>query len=216
MPDGFQNIREGVAQLCRQFPGPYWQRCDRLREYPAEFVGALMREGYLAAMIPEEYGGSGLGPGKVAVILEEIHRTGRQCRGLPCSDVHHGHGAASRECRSSKAALPAWIAEWLDFGCKRSASPSRRWLRHHRPADHGERIGDYYVVNGQKIWISRGGHSDLMLLLARTTPLSDQWRRRTDGLSVFLIDLGSDLQGHHIRPMRTMINHSTRQRPPLR
>ena len=208
MPDGFQNIREGVAQLCRQFPGPYWQRCDRLREYPAEFVGALMREGYLAAMIPEEFGGSGLDLATAAVILEEIHRSG--CNAAACHAQMYTMGTLLRHgSDEQKASYLPRIADGSlrlqAFGVTEPTSGTDTLALQ----TTAKRVGDFYVVNGQKIWTSRAEHSDLMLLLARTTA-RDQVEGRTDGLSVFLIDLGELIgKGITIRPIRTMINHLT-------
>ena len=208
MPDGFQEIREGVAQLCRQFPGAYWQRCDRLREYPAEFVDALMREGYLAAMIPEEFGGSGLDLATAAVILEEIHRNG--CNAAACHAQMYTMGTLLRHgSDEQKASYLPRIADGSlrlqAFGVTEPTSGTDTLALQ----TTAKRVGDSYVVNGQKIWTSRAEHSDLMLLLARTTP-RDQVERRTDGLSVFLIDLRELVgKGITIRPIRTMINHST-------
>jgi alkylation response protein AidB-like acyl-CoA dehydrogenase len=208
MPDGFQEIREGVAQLCRQFPGAYWQRCDRLREYPAEFVDALMREGYLAAMIPEEFGGSGLDLATAAVILEEIHRNG--CNAAACHAQMYTMGTLLRHgSDEQKASYLPRIADGAlrlqAFGVTEPTSGTDTLALQ----TTAKRVGDSYVVNGQKIWTSRAEHSDLMLLLARTTP-RDQVERRTDGLSVFLIDLRELVgKGITIRPIRTMINHST-------
>ena len=208
MPDGFQEIRQGVAQLCRQFPGAYWQRCDRLREYPAEFVDALMREGYLAAMIPEEFGGSGLDLATAAVILEEIHRNG--CNAAACHAQMYTMGTLLRHgSDEQKASYLPRIADGAlrlqAFGVTEPTSGTDTLALQ----TTAKRVGDSYVVNGQKIWTSRAEHSDLMLLLARTTP-RDQVERRTDGLSVFLIDLRELVgKGITIRPIRTMINHST-------
>ena len=208
MPDGFQEIRQGVAQLCRQFPGAYWQRCDRLREYPAEFVDALMREGYLAAMIPEEFGGSGLDLATAAVILEEIHRNG--CNAAACHAQMYTMGTLLRHgSDEQKASYLPRIADGAlrlqAFGVTEPTSGTDTLALQ----TTAKRVGDSYVVNGQKIWTSRAEHSDLMLLLARTTP-RDRVERRTDGLSVFLIDLRELVgKGITIRPIRTMINHST-------
>ena len=208
MPDGFQEIRQGVAQLCRQFPGAYWQRCDRLREYPAEFVDALMREGYLAAMIPEEFGGSGLDLATAAVILEEIHRNG--CNAAACHAQMYTMGTLLRHgSDEQKASYLPRIADGAlrlqAFGVTEPTSGTDTLALQ----TTAKRVGNSYVVNGQKIWTSRAEHSDLMLLLARTTP-RDQVERRTDGLSVFLIDLRELVgKGITIRPIRTMINHST-------
>ena len=205
---GLQEIRDGVAQVCRQFPGAYWRRCDSLREYPAEFVNALMKEGYLAAMIPEEFGGSGLNLTAAAVILEEVHRNG--CNAAACHAQMYTMGTVLRHGSAEQKAL--YLPRIADgslrlqaFGVTEPTSGTDTLAL----KTTARREGDFYVVNGQKIWTSRAEHSDLMLLLARTAP-RDRVESRTDGLSVFLLDLRALVgQGVTIRPIRTMINHST-------
>ena len=201
-------VREGVAQLCRQFPGEYWRQCDAVRKYPGEFVSALMQEGYLAAMIPEEFGGLGLNLTAAAVILEEIHRQG--CNAAACHAQMYTMGTVLRH--GSPAQKRAYLPKIADgslrlqaFGVTEPASGSDTLAL----TTTAKRVGDEFIVTGQKIWTSRAEHSDLMVLLARTTP-RDQVAKKTDGLSVFLVDL-RDLvgKGVTIRPIRAMINHST-------
>ncbi len=206
--DGLAAIREGVAQVCRQFPGEYWRGCDASREYPAEFVNALMKEGYLAAMIPEEFGGSGLNLTAAAVILEEIHRSG--CNAAACHAQMYTMGTVLRHGSvEQKAAYLPKIADGTlrlqAFGVTEPTSGTDTLAL----KTTAKREGNGYIVNGQKIWTSRAAQSDLMLLLARTTA-RDQVKNRTDGLSVFLLDLRALVgNGITIRPIRTMINHST-------
>jgi acyl-CoA dehydrogenase len=205
---GLKEIREGVAQVCRQFPGEYWRQCDAKRQYPAEFVNALMKEGYLAAMIPEEFGGSGLNLTAAAVILEEIHRNG--CNAAACHAQMYTMGTVLRHgnAEQKKMYLPKIADGSLRlqaFGVTEPTSGTDTLAL----KTTAKRDGDSYVVNGQKIWTSRAEYSDLMLLLARTNP-RDQVKNRTDGLSVFLLDLRELVgKGVTIRPIRTMINHST-------
>jgi acyl-CoA dehydrogenase len=205
---GLAAIREGVAQVCRQFPGEYWRRCDASREYPAEFVNALVKEGYLAAMIPEEFGGSGLNLTAAAVILEEIHRSG--CNAAACHAQMYTMGTVLRHgSAEQKAAYLPKIADGSlrlqAFGVTEPTSGTDTLAL----KTTAKREGNGCIVNGQKIWTSRAEHSDLMLLLARTAP-RDQVKSRTDGLSVFLLDLRALVgKGITIRPIRTMINHST-------
>ena len=201
-------IREGVAQVCRQFPGEYWRQCDSARKYPGEFVSALMQEGYLAAMIPEDYGGSGLNLTAAAVILEEIHRQG--CNAAACHAQMYTMGTVLRH--GSPAQKDAYLPQIANgslrlqaFGVTEPTSGTDTLAL----KTTATRDGDGYIVKGQKIWTSRAEHSDLMLLLARTTP-RDQVAKKTDGLSVFLLDLRELVgKGVTIRPIRAMINHST-------
>ena len=204
----YSEIRDGVARVCAEYPGAYWRDLDRRRAYPKEFVDALIREGYLAAMIPEEYGGSGLNLSAAAVILEEIHRNG--CNAAACHAQMYTMGTVLRHGNAEQKAmyLPGIADGSLRlqaFGVTEPTSGTDTLsLR-----TTARRDGDDYIVNGQKIWISRAEHSDLMVLLARTTP-REQAKSRTDGLSVFLVDL-RELKGNgvEIRPIRTMINHAT-------
>ena len=203
-----KEIRDGVAAVCRGFPGSYWQERDRLREYPGEFVKALTESGYLAALIPEEYGGSGLGLVEAAVILEEIHRSG--CNAGACHAQMYTMGTLLRH--GSEAQKKAFLPGIADgnlrlqaFGVTEPGSGTDTLSL----GTTAKRDGDDWVIDGQKIWTSRAEHSDLMLLLARTTP-RDEAEKRTDGLSVFLLEMEECIgKGMEIRPIRTMINHST-------
>jgi alkylation response protein AidB-like acyl-CoA dehydrogenase len=201
-------IRESVRALCAGFPGEYWRELDRERAYPTRFVQALTEAGFLAALIPEEYGGSGLTIRAAAAILEEVHASG--CNGAACHAQMYIMGTVLRHGSADQKArwLPG-IAEGAlrlqAFGVTEPTSGTDTLsLR-----TTAVREGDRYRVNGQKIWTSRAEHSDLMLLLARTTP-RDQVSSRTDGLSVLLVDMREAKgKGLTIRPIRTMMNHAT-------
>lgn len=201
-------IRAAVRKLCADFPGEYWRRLDAARTYPAEFVEALTKAGYLAVLIPEEYGGAGLTLSAAAAVLEEIQRAG--CNGAACHAQMYvmgtvlRHGSAAQKERY----LPAIASGELRlqaFGVTEPGSGTDTTSI----STFARRDGDRYVVSGQKIWTSRAEYSDLMLLLARTTP-RDQVAKRTDGLSVFILDMREARErGLAIRPIRTMMNHST-------
>jgi hypothetical protein len=206
--DAHAEIRAGVRALCARFPGEYWRKLDRAREYPTEFVAALTQAGYLGCLIPEEFGGSGLGIGAAAAILEEVHASGGN--GAACHAQMYTMGTILRHGSAAQKAkfLPEIAAGRLRlqaFGVTEpSAGTDTTAIR-----TTALRRGDTYVVNGQKVWTSRAEHSDLMLLLARTTPRSDA-ARRTEGLSVLLVDMRAARgRGLTIRPIRTMINHAT-------
>jgi hypothetical protein len=205
---GYDDLREGVAAVCAGFPGSYWRDLDARRAYPEAFVSALMSEGWLASMIPEEYGGSGLSLTAAAVILEEIHRQG--CNAAACHAQMYTMGTLLRHGSDAQKQhyLPEIAAGRLRlqaFGVTEPTSGTDTLSLQ----TTARRDSDHYVINGQKIWTSRAEHSDLMVLLARTTP-RDQAASRTDGLSVFLIDLrGLVGNGITIRPIRTMMNHAT-------
>ncbi len=199
-------IRESVRKLCAQFPGEYWRKLDRAMAYPAEFVTALTKSGFLAALIPEQYGGAGLKLSAAAAILEEIQRAG--CNGAACHAQMYIMGTLLRHGSAAQKAkyLPPIAAGELRlqaFGVTEPTSGTDT----SSITTFARRDGDHYVVNGQKVWTSRAEHSDLMLLLARTTPKDDA-AKRTDGLSVFILDMRKAL-GLAIRPIRTMMNHST-------
>ena len=206
--DDLAAIRDSVRALCADFPGEYWRALDRERAYPTAFVEALTKAGFLAALIPEQYGGSGLSMRAAAAIMEEIHASG--CNGAAChaqmytmgTVLRHGSDAQKRDY------LPAIARGELRlqaFGVTEPTSGTDTLsLRTTAICD-----GDDYLINGQKIWTSRAEYSDLMLLLARTTP-RDQVQKRTDGLSVLLIDMRAVKgKGLDIRPIRTMMNHAT-------
>jgi acyl-CoA dehydrogenase len=202
-------IREAVRALCADFPGEYWRKLDRERAYPAEFVAALTRAGFLAALIPEEYGGSGLSMVAAAAIMEEIQAAG--CNGAACHAQMYTMGTVLRhgsEAQKQKY-LPAIARGELRlqaFGVTEPTSGTDTLSLRTTAVRDGN---DAYVVNGQKIWTSRAEHSDLMLLLARTTP-RDQVKQRTEGLSVFILDMRA-AKGITIQPIRTMMNHATTQ-----
>jgi alkylation response protein AidB-like acyl-CoA dehydrogenase len=202
-------IREAVRALCSGFPGEYWRKLDRERGYPAEFVKALTEAGFLAALIPEEYGGSGLPMTAAAAIMEEIHASG--CNGAACHAQMYTMGTVLRHGSPEQKAkyLPGIANGTLRlqaFGVTEPTSGTDTLALRTTAVREGN---SDYVINGQKIWTSRAEHSDLMLLLARTTP-REQVQRRTDGLSVFLVDMREVKdRGLTIRPIRTMMNHAT-------
>jgi acyl-CoA dehydrogenase len=201
-------IRDGVAELCRQFPGQYWRDLDREQAYPEEFVAALTEGGWLAALIPEEYGGMGLGLADAALILQEINRQG--CNSGACHAQMYIMGTILRHGseEQKRRYLPAIAAGELRlqaFGVTEPDAGSNTLALRTR-ADR--RAGGGWLVNGQKIWTSRFAHSDLMLLLARTsTPAEGE--RRTGGLSTFLVDLREAGGAIDARPIRTLMNHAT-------
>jgi hypothetical protein len=207
-PDQYADIRESVRALCARFPGEYWRALDRDRGYPTEFVQALTDAGYLAALIPEEYGGSGLTVSAAAAIMEEVHAAGGN--GAACHAQMYTMGTILRH--GSPAQKQVYLPKIASgelrlqaFGVTEPTSGTDTLsLR-----TTARREGDHYVINGQKIWTSRAEHSDLMLLLARTTP-KEKTQKRTDGLSVFLVDMklaqGASIT---INPIRTMMNHAT-------
>src|SRR5437763_11044134 len=201
-------IRAAVRSLCEKFPGEYWRTLDRERGYPTEFVEALTKAGFLAALIPEQYGGSGLTMGAAIAIMEEIQANG--CNGAACHAQMYVMGTVLRHgsAEQKQKFLPRIARGELRlqaFGVTEPTSGTDT-LSLRTTAVHD---GDHYVVNGQKIWTSRVAHSDLMLLLARTTP-REQAQKRTEGLSVFLVDMREARgRGLPIRPIRTMMNHAT-------
>jgi len=202
-------IREAVRALCAGFPGEYWRALDRERAYPEEFVAALTKAGFLAALIPEEYGGSGLTMSAAVAIMEEIQASG--CNGAACHAQMYTMGTVLRHGSAEQKAryLPGIARGELRlqaFGVTEPSSGTDTLSLRTTAARGGN---DGYVVNGQKIWTSRAEHSDLMLLLARTTP-REQTKKRTEGLSVFLVDMREVKgKGLTIRPIRTMMNHAT-------
>jgi acyl-CoA dehydrogenase len=206
--DPHTEIREEVAKLCARFPGEYWRKLDEVRGYPTEFVAALTEAGYLGALIPEEYGGAGLGLSAAAAILEEVQHQG--CNGAACHAQMYIMGTILRHGSPEQKAkyLPAIASGELRlqaFGVTEPTSGTDTTALR----TTARRDGDRWIVNGQKIWTSRAEHSDLMLLLARTTP-RDQVRKKTEGLSTFIVDMREVLgKGLTIRPIRTMMNHNT-------
>lgn len=208
MIDSHQEIREAVIRLCADFPGEYWRRLDRENAYPSEFVDALTQAGYLAALIPEAYGGAGLPLSAAAAILEEIQRAGGN--GAACHAQMYVMGTVLRH--GSEAQKQAYLPDVASgqlrlqaFGVTEPGSGTDTTSL----KTFARREGDSYIVNGQKIWTSRAEYSDLMILLARTTP-RDQVTKRTEGLSVFIVDMREAIgNGLTIRPIRTMMNHAT-------
>ena len=207
--DVIAEIRRAVQALCEDFPGEYWQKKDRERAYPAEFVQALTESGYLAVLIPEEYGGSGLSIRAAAAILEEIHKSG--CNGGACHAQMYIMGSLLRHGseEQKRKYLPKIASGELRlqaFGVTEPTSGTDTLSLSTMAVKKGN---DKYVVNGQKVWTSRAEYSDLMLLLARTTPQNDV-RKRTDGLSVFIVDMREAKgNGLTIQPIRAMVNHAT-------
>lgn len=204
----FSDIREGIRRLCSRFPGAYWQELDAERRYPTEFVTALASEGWLSVLIPEEYGGSGLGLAAATAVLEEVHRSG--CNGGAAHAQMYTMGTVLRHGSEEQKAryLPKIASGELRlqaFGVTEPTSGTDTT----RIRTFAKRDGDDYVVNGQKIWISRAEHSDLMVLLVRTTP-REECAKPTDGISVLLVDMREAVNnGLTIRPIRTMLNHAT-------
>ena len=208
MAETFPEIREAVRRLCAGFPGEYWRAKDRERAYPTEFVTALTEAGFLSVLIPEEYGGSGLGLGAATAVLEEIHRSG--CNGGACHAQMYTMGTVLKH--GSPAQKEAYLPKVATgelrlqaFGVTEPGAGTDTT----RISTFARKVGDRYVVRGSKIWISRAEHSDLMVLLCRTTP-REEARRPSDGMSVLLVDLREAVgKGLTIRPVRTMLNHAT-------
>lgn len=204
----YPDIREAVQKLCAQFPGAYWQSMDRDRSYPSEFVNALTQSGFLSVLIPEQYGGSGLGLAAAAAVLEEIHRSGGN--GGACHAQMYTMGTLLRHgsVEQKEHFLPKIASGELRlqaFGVTEPTSGTDTT----RITTFARRKGDHYLVSGQKIWTSRAEHSDLLVLLVRTQK-RDEATRPSKGLSVLLVDMRDVLgNGLTIRPIRTMINHGT-------
>lgn len=209
MTDEYSEIREQVQKLCAQYPGEYWRKLDAERAYPTEFVQALTEAGYLSVLIPEEWGGSGLGITAASVIMEEIQKSG--CNGGACHAQMYTMGTVLRHGSDGQKQkyLPGIAAGELRmqaFGVTEPTSGTDTLSLRTTATKNAQ--GDY-VINGQKIWTSRVEHSDLMLLLARTQS-KEEVEKRTDGLSVFIVDMREALgNGLEIKPIRTMINHAT-------
>ena len=206
LTDEARALRAGVLEICRRYPGEYWRDLDARREYPEKFVNELMQAGYLAALIPQEYGGAGLGIAEGALILETIHAAGGNAAACHAQMYIMGtllrHGSPEQK-RRYLPKIATGELRLQAFGVTEPNSGSDTT----QLETTAVRRGDRYVVNGRKMFISRVLQSDLMLLLARTTP-ADQVKRRTDGLSVFLVDI-RNLKGLEVRPLRMMMNHST-------
>ncbi len=206
--ESFPEIREAVRKLCARFPGAYWRELDRDRAYPTAFVQALTEAGFLSVLIPEEYGGSGLGLRAATAVLEEIHRSG--CNGGACHAQMYTMGTVLRHGTPAQkeAYLPKIATGELRLQAFGVTEPDAG-TDTTRITTFAKKVGDKYVVSGRKIWISRAEHSDLMVLLCRTTP-RDQVSKPSDGMSVLLVDMKQAVgNGLTIRPVRTMLNHAT-------
>jgi acyl-CoA dehydrogenase len=207
--DQYQELRDAVRALCREFDAAYWQKIDGERGYPEAFVDALTRAGWLAAMIPAEYGGSGLGLAEASVIMEEINLSGGNagsCHGQMYNMgtlLRHGSEAQKR------AFLPGIASGTLRLQSMAVTEPTTG-TDTTKLKTIATRKGDRYVVNGQKVWTSRLQHSDLMILLARTTSLAEV-KRKADGMSVFLVDVRNAPRGLTVRPIPNMVNHETNE-----
>jgi len=207
-PDQYDDIRDGVRKLCADFPGEYWRELDRERAYPKEFVDTMTRNGYLAVLIPEEYGGSGLGIQAATAILEEVHKSGGNAAACHAQMYIMGtvlrHGSAEQK-QSNLPKIASGDLRLQAFGVTEPTSGTDAT----RIRTMAIREGDNYRINGQKVWTSRAEHSDLILLLARTSPREDM-EKRHQGMSVFLVDMREAVgNGLTIRPIRAMINHAT-------
>jgi len=209
-PTEFTDIRDGIRAICSEFPDEYHRKIDADRAYPEAFVDALTRAGWMAALIPEEYGGSGLGLSEASVIMEEINRAGGNsgaCHGQMYNMntlLRHG----SEEQRQSY--LPRIASGELRLQAMAVTEPTSGTDTTSLKTT-AVRKGDRYVVNGQKVWISRVQHSDLMILLARTTPLSEV-KKKSEGLSIFLVDIASAMEsGMTVKPIANMVNHETNE-----
>ena len=210
VPDPYQDIRDGVRAVCAQYPDEYFRKLDQERAYPQAFVEALTRAGWLAALIPTEYGGSGLGLAQASVIMEEINRAGANasaCHGQMYNMstlVRHGSAEQKRKY------LPKIAAGELRLQSMGVTEPTTGTDTTQLKTT-AVKNGDRYVVNGQKVWISRVQHSDLMILLARTTPAADV-ARKSEGMSVFIVDLREAVgKGLTVRPIANMVNHETNE-----
>jgi acyl-CoA dehydrogenase len=210
MSDTHHDIREAVRDLCASFPGEYFRRIDEARGYPEEFVEALTRAGWLAALIPQEYGGSGLGLAEASVIMEEINRSGGNAGACHGQMYNMGtllrHGSETQK----QLYLPRIASGELRLQSMAVTEPTTG-TDTTKLKTTAVRKGDRYVVKGQKVWISRVQHSDLMILLARTTPLAEV-SRKSDGMSIFIVDLREAIgRGLTVRPIANMVNHETNE-----
>ena len=208
--DQYQDIRDAIRDLCKQFPDEYFRKVDEVRGYPEEFVNALTQAGWMAALIPQEYGGSGLGLTEASVIMEEINRCGGNsgaCHGqLYNMGTLLRHGSAEQK----NFYLPKIAAGELRLQSMGVTEPTTG-TDTTKIKTTAVRKGDRYVINGQKVWISRVQHSDLMILLARTTPL-DQVTKKSEGMSIFIVDLRDAIgKGLTVRPILNMVNHETNE-----
>ena len=209
-PDRYQEIRDAVRALCAQYPDEYHRRIDEQRAYPEAFVDALTRAGWMAALIPQEYGGSGLGLSEASVIMEEINRSGGNsgaCHGQMYNMgtlLRHG-SKAQKEHYLPRIASGEWRLQSMGVTEPTTGTDTTKIKT------TAVKKGDRYVVNGQKVWISRVQHSDWMILLARTTPLADV-KKKSEGMSIFMVDLRqAEQSGMTVRPIPNMVNHETNE-----
>ena len=201
---------DAVRQLCRQFPDEYFRKVDAQRAYPEAFVDALMQAGWLAAMIPEEYGGTGLGLTAATVIMEEINRSGGNAGAVHGQMYNMGTLLRNGSKAQKDKYLPAIAAGTLRIQSMAVTEPTTG-TDTTKIKTTAVRRGDRYVVNGQKVWISRVQHSDLMILLARTTPLAEV-RKKSEGMSIFIVDLHQAIgKGLQVRPIANLVNHETNE-----
>ncbi|HMS78489.1 MAG TPA: acyl-CoA dehydrogenase family protein [Burkholderiaceae bacterium] len=208
--DAHQDIRDAVRQLCRQFPDEYFRKVDAERAYPEAFVDALMGAGWLAAMIPEEYGGTGLGLAAASVIMEEINRCGGNAGAVHGQMYNMGTLLRSGSRAQKEKYLPEIAAGRLRIQSMAVTEPTTG-TDTTKIKTVAVKKGDRWVVNGQKVWISRVQHSDLMILLARTTPVAEV-ARKSEGMSVFIVDLRESIgRGLEVRPIANMVNHETNE-----
>jgi len=210
--DQYQDIRDAVRSLCAAFPDEYHRKIDEVRGYPEAFVDALTKAGWLAAMIPSEYGGSGLGLSEASVVMEEINRSGGNsgaCHGQMYNMgtlLRHG-SEAQKQHYLPKIASGEWRLQSMGVTEPSTGTDTTKI----KTTAVKSRSGDRYVVNGQKVWISRIQHSDWMILLARTTPLSDV-KKKSEGMSIFMVDLRqAEKSGMTVRPIANMVNHETNE-----
>jgi acyl-CoA dehydrogenase len=209
-PDQYQEIREALRDLCRKFDSAYWQKIDHARGYPEAFVDAMTKAGWLAALIPEEYGGSGLGLAEASVIMEEINFSGGNAGSCHGQMYNMGtllrHGSEEQK----KMYLPKIANGQLRLQSMAVTEPTTG-TDTTKLKTTAVKKGDKYVINGQKVWISRIQHSDLMILLARTTPLNEV-QRKSEGMSIFIVNLADAIgKGMEVRPIANMVNHETNE-----
>ena len=209
-PDAYQEIREAIRSLCAEYPDEYFRKIDEQRAYPESFVDALTQAGWLAAMIPQEYGGSGLGLAEASVIMEEINRSGGNAGACHGQMYNMGtllrHGSEEQKALYlPKIATGEWRLQSMGVTEPTTGTDTTKLKT------TAVKKGDRYVVNGQKVWISRVQHSDWMILLARTTPLSEV-KKKSEGMSIFMVDLReAEKSGMTVRPIANMVNHETNE-----
>jgi acyl-CoA dehydrogenase len=209
-PDQYQELREALRDLCGQFDSAYWQKVDEVRGYPEKFVDALTQAGWLAALIPTEYGGSGLGLAEASVIMEEINFSGGNAGSCHGQMYNMGtllrHGSKEqKDFYLPKIASGEWRLQSMAVTEPTTGTDTTKLKT------TATKQGDRYIVNGQKVWISRIQHSDLMILLARTTPLAEV-TKKSEGMSIFMVDIQSALrEGMTVRPILNMVNHETNE-----